>query len=88
MSKLEGKVALVTAASKGIGAGIANAVASAGAAVVVNYASDRPGAEAVSTRLPRPKVGPLRPRPMCRRRPTSPECSPRPKRRSARSTSS
>jgi 3-oxoacyl-[acyl-carrier protein] reductase len=47
MSKLEHKIALVTGASKGIGAGIAKALASAGAAVVVNYASDRPGAEAV-----------------------------------------
>jgi len=47
MSKLERKVALVTGASKGIGSGIANALASAGAAVVVNYASDRAGAEAV-----------------------------------------
>ena len=36
MSKLERKIALVTGASKGIGAGIANALASAGAAVVVN----------------------------------------------------
>lgn len=45
MSKLAGKVAVVTGASKGIGAGIAKALAAAGAAVVVNYASDKAGAE-------------------------------------------
>jgi 3-oxoacyl-[acyl-carrier protein] reductase len=47
MSKLQGKTALVTGASKGIGAGIARELSAAGAAVVVNYASDRTGAEVV-----------------------------------------
>jgi 3-oxoacyl-[acyl-carrier protein] reductase len=43
--KLHGKVAIVTGASKGIGAAIAKGMAKAGANVVVNYASDRSGAE-------------------------------------------
>ena len=47
MSKLEGKIAVVTGASKGIGAGIARALAREGAAVVVNYASSKAGADAV-----------------------------------------
>ena len=47
MSKLAGKVAVVTGASKGIGAGIAKALAAEGAAVVVNYASSKSGADAV-----------------------------------------
>jgi 3-oxoacyl-[acyl-carrier protein] reductase len=47
MSDLKGKVAVVTGASKGIGAGIAKGFAAAGAAVVVNYASDREGADRI-----------------------------------------
>jgi 3-oxoacyl-[acyl-carrier protein] reductase len=47
MSNLQGKVAVVTGASKGIGAAIARQLAAAGAAVVVNYDSSRAGADKV-----------------------------------------
>lgn len=51
MSKLSNKVAIVTGASKGIGASIAKYFATEGAKVVVNYASSKEGAEKVVTNI-------------------------------------
>src|SRR3984893_18140469 len=51
MSKLQGKVAVVTGASKGIGASIAEHLGAEGASVVVNYSSSKAGADAVVKRI-------------------------------------
>jgi 3-oxoacyl-[acyl-carrier protein] reductase len=51
MAKLKGKVAVVTGASKGIGAAIAEKLGSEQAKVVVNYASDKAGADKVAARI-------------------------------------
>jgi 3-oxoacyl-[acyl-carrier protein] reductase len=68
MSRLTGKVVVVTGASKGIGAGIAKALAAEGAAVVVNYASSKEGADRLFQRwAPVERSGKIQRRPDRRR---------------------
>ena len=96
MSDLKGKVAVVTGASKGIGAAIAKSLGAAGAAVVVNYSSSKHGADRVvadikakggtAIAVKGTAVQPLPSRATSPRRPTCDGCLPKPKRPSTRST--
>lgn len=56
MFDLDGKTVLLTGASKGIGAAIAQALGTAGANVIAHYGSDRAGAEAATAAIPRQRV--------------------------------
>jgi 3-oxoacyl-[acyl-carrier protein] reductase len=58
MNRLKGKAAVVTGSSKGIGAGIAKALAAEGASVVVNYASSKVGRMLLLPPLPKPVARP------------------------------
>ena len=85
--KLNGKVAVVTGASKGIGAGIAKQFAAEGAAVVVNYASDKQGADRVVDEISKGGGKAIAVQGNVAKRRTSKDCSQRQKKLSAKPTS-
>ena len=76
MGKLTDKVAVVTGASKGIGAGIAKALAAEGASVVVNYSTSRRDADTVVADITSKGGKASRSRVMSRNRRMSNVCSP------------
>ena len=88
MGELSGKVAIVTGASKGIGAAIARRFAEAGAAVAVNYASDKAGADRLVEEIKRGGGKAVAIQASVAKAPTSSACSPRPRHSSARRASS
>ncbi|SCW41443.1 short chain dehydrogenase [Rhizobium mongolense subsp. loessense] len=83
MANIENRIAIVTGASRGIGAAIAGRLAREGYAVVVNYASNAKAAEDWSTELRAPAERRLRHRPMSAMQRQSAACSTRRKPRSA-----
>jgi len=77
--KLSDKVAVVTGASKGIGAAIARQLASEGAAVVVNYSSSKEGADRVVAEIKKDGGKAVAVQADVVRKPTSNVCSPNPR---------
>jgi 3-oxoacyl-[acyl-carrier protein] reductase len=70
MNKLKDKVAVVTGASKGIGAGIAKGLAAEGATVVVNYSSSQKDANRVVAEITSEGARRSQSKATCRRQPT------------------
>jgi 3-oxoacyl-[acyl-carrier protein] reductase len=88
MSDLKGKVAIVTGASKGIGAAIAKSLSAAGAAVVVNYSAAKDGADRVVTDIKARGGRAIAVQGNVANAADYSDCSPKPRKPSARSTCS